>query len=134
MDELKTKLAAQEVELKQKNDDADKLIQVVGVETEKVSKEKAIADEEEQKVALITQEVEQKQKDCEEDLAKAEPALAAAQAALNTLNKVGWRFLWESSISPLHCGAQCHLMAHVLGHCIDPPPASSQLVYTWSLA
>ncbi|NXC72870.1 DYH9 protein, partial [Anhinga anhinga] len=87
VDELKAKLAAQEVELKQKNDDADKLIQVVGVETEKVSREKAIADEEEQKVALITQEVEQKQKDCEEDLAKAEPALAAAQAALNTLNK-----------------------------------------------
>ncbi|NWY63744.1 DYH9 protein, partial [Erithacus rubecula] len=87
VDELKAKLAAQEVELKQKNEDADRLIQVVGVETEKVSRKKAVADEEEQKVALITQEVEQKQKDCEEDLAKAEPALAAAQAALNTLNK-----------------------------------------------
>ncbi|XP_054832302.1 dynein axonemal heavy chain 9-like [Eublepharis macularius] len=87
VDDLKEKLAAQEVELKQKNEDADKLIQVVGIETEKVSKEKAIADDEEQKVALITQEVQQKQKDCEEDLAKAEPALAAAQTALNTLNK-----------------------------------------------
>ncbi|KAK2516914.1 hypothetical protein Q9233_013480 [Columba guinea] len=87
VDELKARLAAQELELKQKNEDADKLIWVVGVETEKVSREKAIADEEEQKVALITQEVEQKQKDCEEDLAKAEPALEAAQAALNTLNK-----------------------------------------------
>ncbi|NXO76324.1 DYH9 protein, partial [Sitta europaea] len=87
VDELKAKLAAQEVELKQKNEDADKLIQVVGVETEKVSRKKAVADEEERKVALITQEVEQKQKDCEEDLAKAEPALEAAQAALNTLNK-----------------------------------------------
>ncbi|KAL8211653.1 UNVERIFIED_CONTAM: Dynein heavy chain 17, axonemal [Gekko kuhli] len=88
VDDLKAKLAAQEVELKQKNEDADKLIQVVGIETEKVSKEKAIADDEEKKVALITQEVQQKQKDCEEDLAKAEPALAAAQEALNTLNKV----------------------------------------------
>ncbi|OWK51882.1 Dynein heavy chain 9, axonemal, partial [Lonchura striata] len=87
VDELKAKLAAQEVELKQKNEDAEKLIQVVGVETEKVSRKKAVADEEERKVALIAQEVEQKQKDCEEDLAKAEPALAAAQAALNTLNK-----------------------------------------------
>ncbi|NXB13890.1 DYH9 protein, partial [Rhagologus leucostigma] len=87
VDELKAKLAAQEVELKQKNEDADKLIQVVGVETEKVSRKKAVADEEERKVALIAQEVEQKQKDCEEDLAKAEPALEAAQAALNTLNK-----------------------------------------------
>uniref|UniRef100_H0Z5T6 Dynein axonemal heavy chain 17 n=1 Tax=Taeniopygia guttata TaxID=59729 RepID=H0Z5T6_TAEGU len=87
VDELKAKLAAQEVELKQKKEDADKLIQVVGVETEKVSRKKAVADEEERKVALIAQEVEQKQKDCEEDLAKAEPALEAAQAALNTLNK-----------------------------------------------
>ncbi|XP_057572498.1 dynein axonemal heavy chain 9 [Hippopotamus amphibius kiboko] len=87
VDDLKAKLATQEVELKQKNEDADKLIQVVGVETDKVSREKAIADEEEQKVALIMLEVKQKQKDCEEDLAKAEPALTAAQAALNTLNK-----------------------------------------------
>ena len=35
--DLKEKLAAQEVELKQKNDDADALIKVVGVEQEKVS-------------------------------------------------------------------------------------------------
>ncbi|KAM9837728.1 LOW QUALITY PROTEIN: dynein axonemal heavy chain 9 [Aulostomus maculatus] len=87
VDELKAKLAAQEVELKQKNEDADKLIQVVGIETEKVSKEKAVADKEEQKVAAITVEVSGKQRDCEEDLAKAEPALLAAQDALNTLNK-----------------------------------------------
>uniref|UniRef100_A0A4W4ESA4 Dynein heavy chain coiled coil stalk domain-containing protein n=1 Tax=Electrophorus electricus TaxID=8005 RepID=A0A4W4ESA4_ELEEL len=46
------KLAAQEVNLKQKTADADKLIQVVGVEAEKVSREKAVADEEEQKVAI----------------------------------------------------------------------------------
>ncbi|CAN9508871.1 unnamed protein product [Ophioblennius macclurei] len=87
VDDLKAKLAAQEVELKQKNEDADKLIQVVGVETEKVSREKAVADEEEQKVAAIAVVVSGKQRDCEEDLAKAEPALLAAQDALNTLNK-----------------------------------------------
>ncbi|XP_077979817.1 dynein beta chain, ciliary-like [Glandiceps talaboti] len=87
VDDLKSKLASQEVELKQKNEDADKLIQRVGVETEKVSKEKAIADEEEKKVAIINEEVSKKAKDCEEDLAKAEPALIAAQEALNTLNK-----------------------------------------------
>ncbi|XP_022380343.1 dynein heavy chain 9, axonemal [Enhydra lutris kenyoni] len=87
VDGLKARLAAQEGELRQKNEDADKLIQVVGVETDKVSREKAMADEEEQRVALIMLEVKQKQKDCEEDLAKAEPALTAAQAALNTLNK-----------------------------------------------
>ncbi|XP_026986875.1 dynein axonemal heavy chain 9 [Sagmatias obliquidens] len=87
VDDLKAKLAAQEVELKQKNADADKLIQVVGVETDKASREKAIADKEAQKVALLTLEVKQKQEDCEEDLAKAEPALTAAQAALSTLSK-----------------------------------------------
>ncbi|XP_015418031.1 PREDICTED: dynein heavy chain 9, axonemal-like [Myotis davidii] len=87
VDDLKAKLATQEVELKQKNEDADKLIQEVGIETDKVSREKAMADEEERKVALIMLEVQQKQRDCEEDLAKAEPALTAAQAALNTLNK-----------------------------------------------
>lgn len=53
VDDLKARLAVQEAELKQKNENADKLIHVVGVETEKVSKEKAIADEEEIKVEVI---------------------------------------------------------------------------------
>ncbi|KAK2501218.1 hypothetical protein MC885_000890 [Smutsia gigantea] len=87
VDDLKAKLAIQETELKQKNENADKLIQVVGVETEKVSKEKAIADEEEVKVEVINENVTEKQKACETDLAKAEPALLAAQEALDTLNK-----------------------------------------------
>ncbi|XP_052612854.1 LOW QUALITY PROTEIN: dynein axonemal heavy chain 9 [Peromyscus californicus insignis] len=101
VDDLKAKLATQEVELRQKNEDADKLIQVVGVETTKVSREKAIADEEEQKVALIMLEVQQKQRDCEEDLAKAEPALMAAQAALNTLNKTNLTELKTFGSPPL---------------------------------
>lgn len=116
VDELKQKLAIQEVELQQKNEAADALIAIVGVETEKVQKEKALgalvvtfirivlvfailylvviinnfvssADEEETKVAMIAEEVLKKQKDCEADLVKAEPALLAAQEALNTLNK-----------------------------------------------
>ena len=53
-----------------------------------VSKEKEVADGEECKVAKITEEVGKKQRDCERDLAKAEPALQAAATALNTLNKV----------------------------------------------
>ncbi|XP_032136134.1 dynein heavy chain 9, axonemal isoform X1 [Sapajus apella] len=101
VDDLKAKLAAQELELKQKNEDADKLIQVVGVETDKVSKEKVMADGEEQKVALIMLEVKQKQKDCEEDLAKAEPALTAAQEALNTLNKTNLTELKSFGSPPL---------------------------------
>lgn len=73
--------------MKQKNEDADALIERVGVEQEKVGAEKAIADEEEKKVAKITADVTTKQQDCERDLAKAEPALKAAEEALNTLNK-----------------------------------------------
>lgn len=87
VDELKAKLAIQEIELKEKNDAADALIEIVKVETEKVCTEKNTADEEEKKVAIIAEEVTKKQKDCEADLVKAEPALIAAQEALNTLNK-----------------------------------------------
>uniref|UniRef100_A0A8C4U9P4 Dynein axonemal heavy chain 17 n=1 Tax=Falco tinnunculus TaxID=100819 RepID=A0A8C4U9P4_FALTI len=54
---------------------------------EKVSREKAIADEEELKVQAINTNVAEKQRACELDLAKAEPALVATQEALNTLNK-----------------------------------------------
>ncbi|TGZ69565.1 hypothetical protein CRM22_003672 [Opisthorchis felineus] len=87
VDELKAKLAAQEVELAQKNEDANQLLAVVVEETEKVRGEKEIANEEEKKVAVIKAEVSIKQRECEIDLAKAEPALIAAQEALNTLNK-----------------------------------------------
>ncbi|KAG8222095.1 hypothetical protein J437_LFUL000858, partial [Ladona fulva] len=87
VDDLKAKLAIQEVELKQKNEAADALIEIVRIETAKVSREKALADEEECKVGRIAEEVSKKQQDCEEDLTKAEPALLAAQEALNTLNK-----------------------------------------------
>ncbi|KAL4703187.1 hypothetical protein ACJJTC_018259 [Scirpophaga incertulas] len=87
VDDLKVKLAVQEIALQEKNEAADKLIEMVGIETAKVQNEKALADEEEEKVAVITEEVSKKQKDCEEDLIKAEPALVAAQEALNTLNK-----------------------------------------------
>ena len=87
VEELKAQLALQEVELAKKNAEADHLIQVVGVETEKVTQEKAIADEEKIKVDQINIDVTAKQIDCEKDLKKAEPALFAAQEALNTLNK-----------------------------------------------
>ncbi|KAJ3180788.1 hypothetical protein HDU85_003867 [Gaertneriomyces sp. JEL0708] len=87
VDDLKAKLASQEVELKAKNEEAERLIERVGVDTENVNKEKAIAAEEEKKVDAITKEVQEKQADAERDLAAAEPALAAAAEALNTLNK-----------------------------------------------
>ncbi|XP_063266171.1 dynein axonemal heavy chain 17 [Prinia subflava] len=87
VDDLKAMLAIQEVELKKKNEDTDKLIHVVGVETEKVSKEKAIADEEELKVEAINKMVAEKQRACASDLAEAEVVLSAAREALDTLNK-----------------------------------------------
>ncbi|NWR46185.1 DYH17 protein, partial [Regulus satrapa] len=87
VDELKAMLAVQEIELKQKNEDTDKLIHVVGVETEKVSKEKAAADEEELKVEAINKMVAEKQRACASDLAEAEVVLSAAREALDTLNK-----------------------------------------------
>jgi dynein heavy chain, axonemal len=87
VDDLKDKLAAQEVEVKQKNEDADKLIKIVSAESEKVGKEKAIADEEQAKVSVISAEVGKKAEDCERDLSKALPALEAAQKALDTLDK-----------------------------------------------
>ncbi|XP_071071224.1 dynein axonemal heavy chain 11 [Dasypus novemcinctus] len=86
--DLKARLASQEAELQLRNHDAEALITKVGLQTEKVSREKAIADAEEQKVAAIQTEVSQKQRECEADLAKAEPALVAATAALDTLNRV----------------------------------------------
>ena len=87
VDSLKEQLAEQEITLGKKNAQADHLIKVVGVETQNVSVEKATADEEKIKVDRINIEVKAKQVDCEQDLKKAEPALIAAQDALNTLNK-----------------------------------------------
>ncbi|XP_076777043.1 dynein axonemal heavy chain 11 isoform X7 [Arvicanthis niloticus] len=85
---LKSRLASQEAELQLRNHDAEALITKIGLQTEKVSREKAIADAEERKVAAIQTEASQKQRECEADLLKAEPALVAAKAALNTLNRV----------------------------------------------
>ena len=84
---LKKQLAVQEKELAKKNAEADHLIKVVGIETEKCSQEKAVAEVEKVKVAEINAIVTVKQADCAADLKKAEPALFAAQEALNTLNK-----------------------------------------------
>ncbi|KAL6489650.1 hypothetical protein MHYP_G00033910, partial [Metynnis hypsauchen] len=86
--ELKAKLNSQETELNLKNEAAEALIARVGRQAERVSQKRRDADLEEQKVAAIQAEVTLRQRDCENDLAKAEPALEAATAALDTLNKV----------------------------------------------
>uniref|UniRef100_A0AAY4DT71 Dynein heavy chain 11, axonemal n=1 Tax=Denticeps clupeoides TaxID=299321 RepID=A0AAY4DT71_9TELE len=88
VEDLKAKLAIQEVELHQKNTDIEALISKIGQQTEKLNQEKSIADAEEQRVAAIQADVTKQQRETEEDLAKAEPALQAANAALNTLNRL----------------------------------------------
>ncbi|CAK9799022.1 Dynein beta chain, ciliary [Anthophora plagiata] len=85
--ELRVVLAAQEVELKKKNEIADKILAEVRAENTKAEAEKAIVSEEEGKVAEIKETVAERQKRCDEDLAKAEPAVRQAEAALDTLNK-----------------------------------------------
>ena len=102
---LKEQLAEQEEELGKKNAEADLLIKIVGVETEKVSKEKATADDEKKKVDQINIDVKAKQKDCEQDLKKAEPSLIAAQEALNTLNKV---IFFITAVEPLSLAGKPH--------------------------
>ncbi|XP_029686282.1 dynein heavy chain 11, axonemal isoform X1 [Takifugu rubripes] len=88
VEDLKAKLALQEVELWQKNADIEALIAKIGQQTDKLNQERAVADAEEQKVAAIQTEVTKQQRETEEDLSKAEPALQAANAALNTLNRL----------------------------------------------
>ncbi|KAF0047081.1 hypothetical protein F2P81_000714 [Scophthalmus maximus] len=129
VEDLKAKLAVQEVELWQRNTDIEALIAKIGQQTDKLNQERDVADAEEQKkyveydfiqknpedrgtrsgngklsklvaihskcihfvvveVAAIQAEVTKQQQETEDDLAKAEPALQAANAALNTLNRV----------------------------------------------
>ena len=57
VDALKKQLAIQEKELAKKNAEADHLIQVVGIETEKCTKEKASAEVEKVKVLIINEKV-----------------------------------------------------------------------------
>uniref|UniRef100_A0A3P8V3P1 Dynein axonemal heavy chain 11 n=1 Tax=Cynoglossus semilaevis TaxID=244447 RepID=A0A3P8V3P1_CYNSE len=88
VEELQAKLASQEAELIVKNQNIEALITKIGLQTEKVRNKREAADVEAQKVALIQAEVSVNQKDCENDLAKAEPLLIGATAALDTLNKM----------------------------------------------
>ncbi|XP_076749810.1 dynein beta chain, ciliary-like [Xylocopa sonorina] len=85
--ELRVVLGAQEIELKKKNEVADKILAEVRAENTKAEAEKAIVSEEEAKIAEIKETVAERQKRCDEDLAKAEPAVRQAEAALDTLNK-----------------------------------------------
>ncbi len=59
----------------------------VGVEKAKVNLENDAAQVEAEKCAVIAKDVTELQARCEKDLAAAEPLVAMAEAALDTLNK-----------------------------------------------
>eukprot|EP00878_Enallax_costatus_P020623 GHUV01021808.1.p1 GENE.GHUV01021808.1~~GHUV01021808.1.p1 ORF type:complete len:1441 (+),score=543.76 GHUV01021808.1:4290-8612(+) len=75
------------LEVEQKVANANIFAEQVGVEKEKVNAENESAKVEADKCAVIAKEVSEKQASCERDLAAAEPLVAQAEAALDTLNK-----------------------------------------------
>lgn len=64
-----------------------------------MSKEKEIAGVEQAKVSEIEKNVTAKAQDCEQDLARAMPALKAAEDALNTLDKTSLTYVLLSFLS-----------------------------------
>ena len=70
-----------------KKEKAEGIAEVVAKEKAIVEIQTANAQVERKEVARITAEVSKKQKDTEEDLAKAEPAVEAAMSALDTLDQ-----------------------------------------------
>lgn len=53
VEDLKAKLAVQEVELWQRNEEIEALLAKIGQQTDKVNQERSVADEEEQKVRVL---------------------------------------------------------------------------------
>lgn len=93
----------------------------VGIEKEKVASENASAKVEADKCATIAREVAEKQAGCEADLAAAEPLVAQAEAALDTLNK---KDLGETkSLKKPPPGARAALGASRLCTCAAVRPA-----------
>ena len=74
-------------EAEEKKEVSEKIAEEVAREREIVEKETAAANAEAAECQQIQAEVSVKQRDTEADLAKAEPAVEAAMAALDTLNK-----------------------------------------------
>jgi len=70
-------------------------------------------------VQVINADVAKKQKACQEDLAKAEPALIAAKNALGTLNKVSDRVVdWFSSFVDQSAKVLNHVSCMFAYHCL----------------
>ncbi|XP_066544120.1 dynein axonemal heavy chain 11 [Amia ocellicauda] len=129
VEDLKAKLATQEVELHQRNTDTEALIAKIGQQTDKLNQEKSVADAEEHRVATIQADVTKQQHESEDDLAKAEPALNAANAALNTLNRLN---LTELRTFPTPPAIVANVLAAVL--VLLAPPGRIPKDRSWKAA
>ena len=85
--ELQEALKADMAVVEEKKAATDKLLVHVGQETQIAEDEKAKAAVEEEKCDVIAQDVKAVQEEAEADLMAAEPIIAAAEEALNSLNK-----------------------------------------------
>lgn len=84
--DLQVKLKAEKIIVEQKRQSVEELLKDVARDRTVVEEQTAIAHVEEEKTNKIVSEVEAFAAECAEDLAKAEPILEEAMAALNTLN------------------------------------------------
>ena len=85
--ELQENLVKDMAIVEEKKVATDKLLVVVGQETNIAEEQKAIAMEEEKKSQAIAEEVMAFQAECEKEMAAAEPVIQAAIEALNSLDK-----------------------------------------------
>jgi len=85
--ELQENLVKDMAIVEEKKEATDKLLVVVGQETNIAEEQKAGASVEEQKCEAIAQEVMAFQAECEKEMAAAEPVIQAAVEALNSLDK-----------------------------------------------
>jgi len=87
VDALQEMLKIKSVEVDEKKQAANELMEKVGAEKAKVGAEADKAQIEAEKCAVIAERCGIQERDCLADLAKAEPAVKAAEEALDTLNK-----------------------------------------------
>jgi dynein heavy chain len=85
--ELQENLVKDMAIVEEKKEATDKLIVVVGQETNTAMEQKAIATVEEEKCSKIAEEVMAFQAECEKEMAAAEPIIQAAMDALDSLDK-----------------------------------------------
>ncbi|XP_061442923.1 dynein axonemal heavy chain 11 isoform X1 [Rhineura floridana] len=104
VEDLKYRLASQEAELQLRNQDTEALITKIGLQTEKVSKEKAIADAEEQKeldlnLCKLTASFEKATAEkvrCQEDVSRTNKTIELANRLVKGLESENIR--WTQSI------------------------------------